>query len=133
MIGLPFSAANASDRAKPTCRMVGGGLPARPPIELKRSELDGLCCFAWIIPHLLSEFFERHKRAPRLYMRYIASDSCGAQRTSCPEVVLRLLRRALHAHTTSPEYEANCTTLFTYRVAPAPEPLYARTAFQTSF
>ena len=42
-------------------------------------------------------------------------------------------RRALHAHATSPEYEANCTTLFTYRAAPAPEPLYARTAFQTSF
>ena len=39
--------------------------------------------------------------------------------------------RHLHAHVIWPEYEANCTTLFTYRAAPGPEPLYARTAFQT--
>src|SRR6266581_916555 len=68
MIGLPFSAANASGRAKPTCRMLSGGLPADPLI--RPSELDGFCCFAWIIPYLLSEFFERHKHAPRFYPTY---------------------------------------------------------------
>jgi len=57
----------------------------------------------------------------------IASDSINQTRFRTR------LRRVLLAHATSPEYELNCTTLFTYRAAPAPEPLYARTAFQTSY
>src|SRR5690349_17332020 len=73
MIGSPFSAGNASGRAKPTCRMLSGELPADSLI--RSSELDRIWCLTWIIPHLLSEFFERHKHVLGFCMRYISCPS----------------------------------------------------------